>query len=559
VCFAVFSICASDDLTARFLSLALTFLVLTAKPCLAQGPQEIWLDALTTQSDWGDLFTNKPTWAAVAQRLTVYETSNEYIERENDANLVKIWTDLSARGIKFAVALQPVEIDKDQKCGIGEGYSPQQDNAAGAEKLRRLGIVPSIIVLDEPLWFGHFDLTKCQFTTADLADRVGRNVNEYLGRFPDAIVGEIEPFPVVSNQSTWKADYAAFSARLGAAQGRPISFLQTDVDWSAPDHLSALVEAKTTASLLGQKFGIIYNGTPDAGSGEIWVGEAIKHFEDVESIGRLIPDQAIAATWDANPKKILPESDPGALSHVLAVYQLPRTRVLAQRVLGAVQGELLDSRDRPVANSPVSLLAIGSDPTKPVPVHLVEGAVPERARYAIIALRVNSECLCAGANDLIVGDFTYSEDRNLVETLSLSSLFKNHSFRPTGKVEFEPLAGNQTVGRLLVPQDQQAIYNSSQFSVKPGATFSFRAPIGSLSGQGLFGSVAVIWLDENHNGFTRTEIRIPLDATEIARVRTDQYGRFTLAQKRVRHLRPRVLRVFAADTSTIRGSVTELR
>ena len=37
------------------------------------------------------------------------------------------------------------------------------------------------------------------------------------------------------------------------------------------------------------------------------------------------------------------------------------------------------------------------------------GTVPSAARFAIIGMRVNSECLCGGLNDLMVGNLRYAE------------------------------------------------------------------------------------------------------------------------------------------------------
>ena len=61
-----------------------------------------------------------------------------------------------------------------------------------------------------------------------VAERVAANLREYLKVFPDAIIGDGEPFPSISDQPGWQKDYQewlqAFRAKVG-------NFTSVDINW----------------------------------------------------------------------------------------------------------------------------------------------------------------------------------------------------------------------------------------------------------------------------------------------------------------------------------------
>ena len=114
-------------------------------------------------------------------------------------------------------------------------------------------------------------------------------------------------------------------------------------------------------------------------------------------------------TWDPHPARVLPMESDATLGGLVGRYLLPRTRIEATRSAGGVQGRLVDAAGRPVAGAHIRVQAIGADPSRPLPVRTVSGIVPPNARFAILGMRVNTECDCDGANDLFVGDLTYLE------------------------------------------------------------------------------------------------------------------------------------------------------
>ena len=539
-------------------------ILLNLAPFTALRAQQVWLDALSTQKDWNQLFTTSPQWAAVARRLDVYSTSNEYIERATNADVTKLASDLAARHVALAIDLQSVERGLNETCGAVEGYSLLRENSAGAAKLHRLDAGPSLIVLDEPLWFGHFDPEKnaCRFPVLDLVHRVAASVRAYLALFPNAMVGDIEPIPGLSARPGWQRAYRDFSSHLAAEIGRPVSFLQLDVSWRTAGWLAAVQEARSLAASLKQGLGIIYNGDGPEKTGTAWVSDAIDHFQAVETRGGIIPAQAIFQTWNDQPRTVFPETDPASLSHVLAVYQRPRTKLMAQRSGSAFHGKFVDAKGRAVAGAPVSLKTIGSVASQPPPARVIVGAVPPKARFGIIGLRVNDECFCAGANDLLLGPLTYAEAgaQPPVETFSVVQAIQARNGQPWPGTEVHVLQiKGAPYAHMIVGAKQPVLLNSPEFPVTPDAGFAFRAPIGSLDGGGLFGSVTLVWLNADHQGFARENIIFARDTSVVAHAATDSHGKFTLPIPSAENGISRTFRVIAAPTTRARGAELDLR
>ena len=530
----------------------------------AADANSIWLDARSTQQDWGELFTQAPAWSAVAKRVVVYSTSNELIERESDADVTRMASDLAARKIALAIDLQSIVRQPGQVCGGLEGYGLLREDVAGAAKLHRLGIMPQFVVLDEPLWFGHFDADKagCRLSVTDLARAVAASIQAYLVVFPHATVGDIEPFPAVSRQPGWQKAYRSFSERLSAGVGSPLSFLQADIGWRTPGWLAAVQNARTLTGSLGQRFGVIYDGDGDETSGLAWVNDAITNFVEVEGRGGIMPDQAVFETWDPQPPRVLPETDPDTLSHVLEVYQRPRTKITARRVGSFITGQVRDVHGSPVAKSSVTVETAGSVESEPPPMRIVHGVVPDKARFGIMGLRVNSECSCAGSNDLLIGAFSYTEAGvgARAARFSVPQATQARDGQPWPGAETRTVSVKGVLdARVVVTADQRLLLNSPAFAVTPGAAFSFRAPIGSLDGGGLFGSVTLVWLDADHHGFARQNITFARDTEIVGRASTDSAGRFTLPAPAAGGGRPRAVSVLAASTPETRGTSLDLR
>jgi len=178
--------------------------------------------------------------------------------------------------------------------------------------------------------------------------------------------------------------------------------------------------------------------------------------------------------------------------------------------------------------------------------------VPPNATGAILGLRVNAECFCAGDNDLVVGEPVYRADAggSASQKLSVSALAGKP--RSDGaKITPGPIAGAAVV-RLRVTPDRQFLLNSPAFPVTPGAHYVFTAPLGAIDADGLYGTATIIWLDHNGNGISRTNILDPGDRLPAGAATTDANGAFSLpASTQVRELS-------FAGTATMRPALARL-
>ncbi|WP_426420229.1 hypothetical protein [Bradyrhizobium genosp. A] len=193
--------------------------------------------------------------------------------------------------------------------------------------------------MDEPFWFGHSYSGKnaCRSSVQDLASRVAINVRIFTAAFPNVVVGDIEPFPAISRQPRWQAEYAAWVAAFRAATGVGLDFLQLDFDWWNPDLIVGQAQFRqpndqAIANLARQvsdvarqnelKLGMIMNGggPPGAHSDSDWVQQARAHIRVLEGSGVHF-DHALIETWDRYPSHTLPETDPNSLSSLIGIYR----------------------------------------------------------------------------------------------------------------------------------------------------------------------------------------------------------------------------------------------
>jgi hypothetical protein len=526
--------------------------------CGPRGPE------IGGSADWNKVFKDTPEWSSVAARVNVWSLTAGFVLQSSDQALLAMAANLKRYHIGLALSSQSVAVTPADKCGQTEGYASAADSAATAAKLARLGIRLDIVTLDGPVFYGHYANgdQECGFDIHTVAARVADTLRPYLEHFPDLTVGDGEGLPGLIKQPDWQATYETFLSSLAALIGRKVKFIQTDDDWRQPDIDKIIADFAVYAHAHGLGVGVIYDGDGLDTTDEAWVASAIEHFTRLESVGGLVPDQAFFACWNPHPTNMLPESDPAAFSHIVEVYQRSRVHLAAERMPEAVRGQLLDDHGQPVPHAGLTLRVIGSVPTQPPPVRIAAGAVPAQARYAMIGLRVNMECNCAGRNDLLFGDFTYTETNGAPEdtqSYSLPTEAVKHRGQPWDGVRVWPVeTSHGLAARVVAAPDQRFGFTSDVFPVTPGAAFSFRAPMGAVSGGGMFGTAFVLWLDSHRHGLLRTDLTLTRDAADVARGSTDADGRFAIALPDAASLASRHLSVTAETTPATRGTILEL-
>ncbi|WP_426412557.1 hypothetical protein [Bradyrhizobium ganzhouense] len=297
-----------------------------ASPITILGPHWTELAKLYDGSARSPALTAQ--WDRTAGRIQAIRLTGAAIKGMSDSVLAALARDLKARHIALGLEILATNWWHEPACGAGlEGYiDPGATNQIVA-KLVKAHAVLDFIAMDEPFWFGHLFSGKnaCRSAIADLARRVAVNVKIYTAAFPNLIVGDIEPFPAISKQPNWQADYALWVKAFATATGSRLSFLDLDFDWYAPplnvapapgrpDPAAIAGLARTVATVArenGLQVGMIMNGggPPAARSDADWIAQARRHIEALGASGVRF-DRVLLETWDKYPAHTFSESDP---------------------------------------------------------------------------------------------------------------------------------------------------------------------------------------------------------------------------------------------------------
>jgi hypothetical protein len=535
--------------------------------------QEIWFAPLLPRAphtqivgaaDWHELFSSDARWPIAASATSVFVLAPGYITDASDAELSALASHLRQHGMTVGVGLQPVATTPADNCGHTEGYDDVAHVVAVVDKLKRNGLIPKYVATDEPLWFGHYatGAQECNFSVEEVAQRTAVTVRKYIEAFPDLIVGDIAPIGSLTSESDWKESYEIFKTTFENAIGREMAFLMLDVNWTDPGWPDHLISIASFARHHRMKLGVIYNGDGGDIGDEAWLAHAKKNFEYVESLTGILPAQAIFISWNKFPTHAMPETSPSAHTWLIAQYVQSRTKFKWNQSATEIHARLIAEESGAVVNATVEVQALGMDPAQPPVQRVISDLVPDRARFAIIGMRVNRECFCAGDNDLIIGDFEYEETLGGSHALTYSfptEAARARGPRADGATVVPVTLGGVRLAEIIVTQAAQFGFNSPIFAVTPGSRFTFTAPIGSVTGQGMFGSATVIWLDAAKTGFQRSDITLDEDIRSIGTIETDANGRFVTS--RLIHAGDKLatLRLHFAGSATQRAAYAVVR
>jgi hypothetical protein len=537
--------------------LAALALLWLAVPATAQ---QIWLAAPRPMGrqqgmvDWEQMFQPTKAWEEVASRIQVYQFHVGLLDNLSDADLAAHFADLRNRHIATSTTISAVP-GRPGICGGFEGYANPQRDARVIGRIKRLGFRLDYVLMDGPLLAGHFDTRPqgCRFSVAELIPRVASVTRAYIEAFPGIVLGEVEPTPTVQAHPSWRDDFLALRNGIAAAGGGRIGFLYCDMSWSRPGWDDAMLAMHQLARAEGMKFGVIYNGNGESTSDAEWVTSDIAHFTEVESRLGIIPDQLLVVSWSGHPTHILPITSPTSLTHPILAYLLPRTRITLSRTATGVAGRLADEHGRPVAGAAVAVQAMGADPTQRLPVLRASGTVPANARTALVLLRVNADCNCAGQEDAVIGEASYHESGGGADVdIDFAAAVKP---RPDGVAVRPELRLGVPVAHILAAPTQSLSFNSTPIPVTPGAAFTFTVPAASLAGHDMNGNVGILFFGAAGRAIEKHHLRVLEPRAEATGAVTDADGRFVLPRAEAAGR----LRLTFAGRPDLRGAVAELR
>jgi hypothetical protein len=201
-----------------------------------------------------------------------------------------------------------------------ESYVASGTVGRNMERLRKLGADVRFVTMDEPLWFGNEyngSHNACHDSVDEIARRVAVNVAEVKRVFPNAEIGDVEPF--TGTRPNWVSTMLKWLDAYRGVTGAYPAYIHADVLWSNGASLPQLYEIARHLRGTTVRFGVIYDGDAADNSGLEFNTRAQARYRKLEQALGWRPD-AIFMSWMYAPEHILPESDSGSLTNLLRSY-----------------------------------------------------------------------------------------------------------------------------------------------------------------------------------------------------------------------------------------------
>jgi hypothetical protein len=505
----------------------LTLACLIATDAAAQSPHPaVWFLPTLTAPDWQQLFADHAPWQNARRQVSTISVVHWWLRRSPVSDVTLITNYTRRHHLKFNMESEVIAKFQNQTCGGMEGYTYEGELLATVQILKAQNIHLDSITMDSPLWFGHYDTDPgaCNVSVDDLISRVVLNLTDILSVYPGVEIVWIEPLGIMS-ESDWQQTMLAFKLGVEQQLGVRLATMQMDVDGSTPGWQSWIPPMHTWLHQQNMAMGIYYDGTALDTSDAGWVNDAVSHFETVEGVLGIHPDQAIFATWYPYPSLNLPETADTTMTWLIDRYELPYSELQVHYVGAGAAGTLTTDTGKAIAGATVNGYVPGTDLSQPLPVYTATGVVPPGATSALIGVRLNTECNCAGLNDVLLGTVSYQETQggNAAAQYAIPN-----GYLQIGTLTFDSIVtGGVPVTRIIVPAATAFAPNGSVFPVTAGATYRFNVPAGTIGGVGWYGNVILVWLGANGE-ISRVGINPGPGTTRVGSVTTAADGTFAL-------------------------------
>jgi hypothetical protein len=394
--------------------------------------------------------------------------------------------------------------------------------------LKRLGVQLDWIMLDEPVWFGHYDteVGACQLSMPDLIRLTASIVSPIVAVYPDIKIIEGEPVPVLTEASDWRQCLSEFQEGMARETGRKMQGMHIDMDWHNPDWKQAVTDLNVFLDQRNMDLGIYYDATIQELSDADWINHAVSNFEALEGSVGITPAHAIFASWNVYGQLVMPETFPVTQTWLINRYVRERSLLTVEFVGQGAHGRLTTEHGKPIANATVRAYVPGVDFSQPLPVVVVQGIVPPTAAYAVVGFRLNAECQCSGLDDVLAGSIHYQE---IVGGSAEGDFTLAANPRTYGAVIVDgEVVGGTRVARVIAPVGVPFLPNTLLFPVTPGATYQFSMAAGTMGGTGWYGGVILIWFDQTQWGFLRVTVTPDPSRRLVATVTTAADGTFVI-------------------------------
>ncbi len=266
------------------------------------------------EQGWRKLFVDDAPWPVFMDHVQVLALAGR-ISTPPDV-YAKAFARLKKRHVKFAIeSLAQSWVGFPEQCGHGvEGYTDPPGNAKIARDVKAAGGELAYVTMDGPLYGGHYanGSNACHDRIPVVAERAAAIMREYQKVFPNVAIGDTEPFPSLANQPNWQAEYKEWMQAFNQAFGKPIGFLNLDINWPQDNWhwQQSLQQVKQFARANHLQIGIIYNAAFPEGakSDQQWLNRAVENYTQIENQLRIVPDKALFESWAYFPKRSITDA-----------------------------------------------------------------------------------------------------------------------------------------------------------------------------------------------------------------------------------------------------------
>jgi hypothetical protein len=507
---------------------------LAAKPSIWFCP----LDPLVRGGQYGgapdymDLFTPTAPWKKAAARVNVFKIYPQWIDGASDADLRTQFADLKRRHIALALefgVLSPTD------GWVSEGYGGQDHHLLKAvRRIQEDGGNLAYIAMDEPIYFGA-TYRKPGFTplTVDqMVEDAAVNIKEMWRVFPDVKVGDIEPLVSASAQglstesliARYRDGIEAFETILG----KPLAFFDADLDWDSKDFPNRLAAVSRMVRTTDVPFGVIYNGNGEDQGNTSWLLAARRHVAECEAtIGT--PDIVIFQSWNPYPRRLLPETDRDAFTSLINDYFGQPTRMSLAVSNSRVSGRLSTKTGAGIAGATINITLRPQSSLPMFAAYTASGQIPDGARMAVLAIRVNNEGASVGRCDVGVKEMRFEADGQAPVVREFTDDPGKDVWPALGSSPDGAAAAIQNgILHLTATSSQTLLLNSQPVPVATRGVFRFSViatvPIESV-GNGYFALVFIG--DKGEIGRTRISFDLPI--TTLPPLKTGLNGMWSVS------------------------------
>jgi hypothetical protein len=481
------------------------------------------------------LFGFDSPWKRASHHVHVFKIYPQWILHATDNELQIQFADLKRRGIELA--LEFGVLSESSLCGSGvEGFGGGGVLEA-ARRIRRNGGELRYLAMDEPCFFGTIfsGTNACRWSPDQMAENAARNIRALQAEFPDVIVGEIEPIPACFPD--WASRYKEGILAFGRALGFLPAFFHADVNWMSNTFRSDLPELHAMLLSLRIPLGVIYDGNMSDISDATWLRSASEHLDEVEFSG-IVPQDVVFQSWDAFPRRLLPEEHSDSFTYFIDSYFRDKTSITAHSIGCLLRGTIGTTDGFPLDDAPISVSVRPISSVRILSTYSYEGPIPAGADTIVFGARVNLESCQSGEAEFVLESFQYISDSNLSLTQGFSHQLNGWNVWVTGfpppevKVEHDHLVA-------IVRSRQGLVLNSFPVCVRGVGSYRFavRAWVSSESvGHGYFALI----FQKSGREFERIELPLRPATIPIQTIRSNRAGKWQLLSRRLKRNSPSI-------------------